>query len=126
MAVRADNDLTGGDDALFRQQRVLNADLAHIIEVGDVEAAGEIAGGLAQLGGLDVLAGGVVIQHDGDLVLVEHAVKAGFVEHVNSDGGGHVVAQDEIQFGFDQVARFDGFQPSVGREDLLRHGHAHK
>ena len=36
MAVRADHAVSGGDDAFFRQQRVLNAHLAYIVEVEDL------------------------------------------------------------------------------------------
>ena len=60
---------------------MFNADLPDVEEVGNLESAGEIARGLAQLGGLDVLARRVVIQHDGDFILVEHASEAGFVKH---------------------------------------------
>ena len=71
VGVGADDDLAGGDQALFGQQGVLHAHLAHVVEVGDVEALGKLSGLGAQLGGLDVLAGGGVVQHDRDLVLIK-------------------------------------------------------
>ena len=125
VAVRADNQFSRRDDALFRQQRMFNADLPDVEEVGNLESAGEIARGLAQLGGLDVLARRVVIQHDGDFILVEHAGEAGFVKHADGDGSRYVIAEHEVELCLNQVARFDFGQPRVGGEDFLRHGHSH-
>ena len=81
-------------------------------KVGNLESAGEIARGLAQLGGLDVLARRVVVQHDGDFILVEHAGEAGFVKHADGDGGRYVVAEHEVELCLNQVARFDFGQPA--------------
>lgn len=47
VAVRADNQFSRRDDALFRQQRMFNADLPDVEKVGNLESAGEIARGLA-------------------------------------------------------------------------------
>lgn len=44
---------------------------AHIVEVGDVVLVGKVPADGAQLGGLDVLTRGGVVQHNGDFVLVK-------------------------------------------------------
>ena len=54
MAVRADDDLAGGDDALLRQQRVLDAHAADLVIVDDVLRAREFAHLLGERRGLDV------------------------------------------------------------------------
>ena len=125
VGVCADDTITGADDTLFGKQGVLDAHLTHVVEVGDVMLFREIACGSAQLGGFDVLTGGVVVEDDGDLVFVEHAVKARLFKNVDSDGGGDVVAEDNIQLGLDEVAGFYRIQACVSGEDLLCHGHAH-
>ena len=72
VGVSADDGLTGGDQALLGQQGMLHAHLAHVIEVGNVKALGKLSGLGAQLGRLNVLAGGGVVQHNGDLVLIKN------------------------------------------------------
>ena len=63
MGVGADHGLAGGGQALLGQEGVLYPHAAHIVEMGDVKALGELPHLGAELGGLDVLAGGVVIQN---------------------------------------------------------------
>ena len=108
------------DDALLGQQGVLDAHLAHIVEVQDVVLVGEGAALLGLGGALDVLVGDKVVQHDGDVFLVEHAVKAGLFKFVDGHRGGDVVAQHNIQLGVDQLARLDLVQAGVGSQNLLR------
>ena len=104
---------------------MLDASGTHIIEVSDAEALCKPAGGVTELGGLDILAGSVVVQHDGDLFRVKNLCQAGTVKGGYRHGGGDVVSQDQIQLGFDQVARLDRGQARVSRQDLLRHCHSH-
>ena len=125
VAVRADDQLAGGDQAFLRQQSVLDAHLAHVVEVGDVKATGEFPGRLAQLGGFDVLAGGVVVQYDGDLLPVEDPGEARLVKDAHGHGGRHVVAKDQIQLRLHQIPGFYAGETRVGGQDLLGHGHAH-
>ena len=72
VGIGPDDDLAGGGQALLRHQGVLDAHLAHVVEMGDGVLPGKLPAGGAQLGGFDVLAGGGVVQHDGDLVPIEH------------------------------------------------------
>src|SRR5699024_8301341 len=76
-------------------------------------------------GGLDVLVGYEVVQHDGDFVLVKYPVEAVLVELIDGDRGGDVVSQDNVQFGLDQLSGGDGIQSGVGRQNFLSHRHCH-
>src|SRR5699024_6469682 len=93
VGVGTHDDLTGGAQALLGQEGVLHAHLAHVEEVGDVVFVGEVPGLQAQLGGLDVLAGGVVVQDNGDLVLVKHLGEARLLKLGDGHRGGDSVAQ---------------------------------
>ena len=70
VAVGADDAVAGGDDALLRQKRVLNAHLAHVKKVEDVVFVGKVAAAFGLLGALDVLVGHKVVQHNVDLFVV--------------------------------------------------------
>ena len=97
VGVCANDDLTGGSQALLGNQGVLNAHLAHIVEVGDVVLVGKVPAPGAQLGGLDVLTGGGVVQHNGDLVLVKHRGQPRLLKLFDGHGCGNVVAQHQVQ-----------------------------
>ena len=85
---------------------MLYAHLAHVVEMGDAVLVGKLPCLLAQLGRLDILAGGIVVQHNGDPVLVKDLGEAAFSNSVMATGG-DIVAQDQVQPGFDQLARLD-------------------
>ena len=125
VGVGAHDDLAGSAQALFGEQGVLHAHLAYIKEVGDVVLVGKVAGFQAQLGGLDVLARGVVVQDDGDLVLVKDLAEAGLLKLGDGHGGGNVIAQDHIYLGLDELANLHVVQPGVLGQDFLRHCHTH-
>ena len=97
VGVCANDDLTGGSQALLGNQGVLNAHLAHIVEVGDVVLVGKVPAPGAQLGGLDVLTGGGVVQHNGDLVLVKHRGQPRLLKLFDGHRGSNVVAQHQVQ-----------------------------
>ena len=122
VAVRADDHRPREGDALFGQERVLDAHFADVIEVLDVVGAREIAHDLALLRRLDVAVGGEVVEHERDLALVAKPASA-LLEHVDRDGRGHVVGQRDVRVdqheiapGKRRVARID---PQLAREDLL-------
>ena len=125
MGVGADDAVAGGHNALLGQQGMLDAHLAHIVEVADAVSAGKLPALLALLGGLDVLIGDKMVQHDGDLILIENALKAGLLELVDRHGSGDVVAQDDIQLCLDQLAGGHSLQPRMGGKYFLSHGHSH-
>lgn len=64
---------------------MLNTHLAHIVEVEDIIFVGKLAALLGLGCALDVLIGDEVIQHDGNVLLVEHAVKACLLKLVDGD-----------------------------------------
>ena len=125
VAVGADDAVAGGDDALLRQKRVLNAHLAHVKKVEDVVFVGKVAAAFGLLGALDVLVGHKVVQHNVDLFVVVDRGKPGFLKLVDGNGGGDVVAQHHVQVSVDQLPGLDGRLAAVGGKDLLGHGHSH-
>ena len=89
----------------FSGRSVLHTHLAHVEEVGDLVLVGEVPGLQTQLGGLDVLAGGVVVQDNGDLVLVKHLGEARLLKLGDGHRGGDVVAQHHVHLGLDELAQ---------------------
>ena len=126
MGVGADDALSGGHQALFRQEGVLHPHLAHVVEVVNVKPLGKGAALQALLGGLDVLVGGEVVHHQGDLALVKDPGEPLLVKLPDGHGRGDVVAQDHVQLGPDQLAGLHFRQAGVGSEDFLRHCHSHR
>ena len=125
MAVGTDDAVTGGHDAFFGQEGVLNTHLTHVVEVEDIILVGKLAALLGLGGALDVLIGDEVIQHDGDVRLVEHAVKARLLELVDGDRGGDIVAQHDIEPGIDELACLDLRQTRMCGQNFLRQSHSH-
>ena len=87
--------------------------------------AGKFPALLGLLSSLDVLIGHKVVQDNGNAVLVKNLVEARLAEFLDGNGGGDVVAQNQVQLGGNQLARNNGVKPRVGREDFLGHGHSH-
>ena len=125
VAVGADDAVSGGDDALLRQEGVLHAHLAHVEEVDDAVSAGELPALLGLLGALDVLVGDEVIQNDVHPGLVENIAKARLFKLVDGHRSGDVVAQDNIKVRLDQLSRLDVLLAAVGSQDFLCHSHSH-
>ena len=105
---------------------MLHAHLAHIEKVCDLVLMRKFSGLLAQLGRLDVLAGGVVVQDNGDLIFVKDLGKSGLFKLGNSHRSGDVIPQHHIQLGLNELPYFHLFQSSVFGQYLLCHGHSHK
>ena len=91
---------------------MLNTHLTHVKEVSNLMLMGKFPGLLAQLGGLDVLAGGVVVQDNRNFVFVKNLRKASLFKLRNCHGGGDVVAQHQVQPGLNELARLHLVQPS--------------
>ena len=109
---RRDDAVTGCHDAFFGQQSVLDAHLAHIVEVEDVVLVGELAALLGLGRALDVLVGNEVVEDDGDVLFVEHAVEARLFELVDGDGGGDVIAQHDVELGVDELPALTSARPA--------------
>ncbi len=125
MGVGAHDDLAGGAQALLRQEGVLHTHLSHIEEIGDLMFVGKISGFKAQLRGFDVLAGGIVVQNNGDLIPVKNPGKAGLFKLGDRHRGGDVVAQHHIHPGLDELSHLHSIQSGVLGQDLLCHCHSH-
>ena len=125
VAVRADHAVTGGDDAFFRQQGMLDAHLTDIVEVEDIVFIGELPALLGLGSALDILIGYKVIQHNGDMLFIKHAVETGALKLVDGHRGGDIVAQHNVQLCVDELACLDFRQTGVCGKDLLRQGHSH-
>ena len=104
---------------------MLNTHLTHIVEVEDIILVGKLAALLGLGGALDVLIGDEVIQHDGDVRLVKHAVKARLLKLVDGDRGGDIVAQHDIELGIDELACLDLRQARMCGQNFLRQSHSH-
>ena len=125
VAVGADDAVSGGDDALLRQEGVLHAHLAHVEEVDDAVSAGELPALLGLLGALDVLVGDEVIQNDVHPGLVENIAKARLFKLVDGNRGGDVVAQHDVQLCIDELACLDLGKTGMCGKNFLRQGHSH-
>jgi hypothetical protein len=71
VAVRAHDNVPGPDQSEFGQQRMLDADIAALVIVGDAHFPGKVADSLDLLGRIDVLVRGEVVADQGDPVAVE-------------------------------------------------------
>jgi len=114
VAVRADDQVAGKNDALFRQQRVFDAHLSAFVEIRYAELEGELADGFALLGGVDVFVRRKMIQNQRHPVAVKNLLPAGRAEFADGDGRRDVVAQRDIDPGVDEPAGRDFLQVRVG------------
>ena len=125
VAVGADGAVPRRHDAFFGQEGVLHAHLAHIVEIEDIVLIGKLAALLGLLRALDVLVGDKVIQHDGDVLFVEHAVEPGLFKLVDGNGSGDIIAQHDVELGVDELACLDLGKTCVSGQNFLRQGHSH-
>ena len=107
------------------QEGVLHAHLAHIVEIEDIIFVGKLTALLGLGRTLDVLVGHKVVQHNGDVLFVEHAVEACLFKLVDRHRGGDVVAQHDIELGVDELACLDLGKTCVGGQNFLRQGYSH-
>ena len=125
MAVRADDAVAGTDQALFRQNRMLDAHTADVKEILDVVLVGKAAHPLDLLGRLDVLVRGEMVHHQRHPAFVEHPAGTAALKLVDRHRRGDVVAEAQIELRLDQLPRLHLRQAGVRRQDLLCHGHTH-
>ena len=125
MAVGTDDTVTGSHHALFRQQRMLNAHFAHIVEVADAVGTGKLPAGLALLGSLNILVWNKVIQNDYHFLRIIYPIKTGLLKLVHSHRGGNIIAQYNVQVRLNQLSRSNLRKSRVSRQDFLCHCHCH-
>ena len=104
---------------------MLDAHLAHVIEMADAVLAGELPAGFGLLGSLDILVGHKMVQDDDHLVLVIDPVKACFFELIHRHRGSDIIAQNNVQLGLNQLSGAHLQQTCMGRQNLLGHCHCH-
>ena len=109
MGISTDNDLTGHNDTLFRQQGVFDAHLTYVKKVFYFHIVSEGAAGFALLCRLNVFVGRKVIQNDDHLIPVEDFLRTCFLKFFQSNSCCDVVAHDNIQFCLDQLSGFYAF-----------------
>ena len=125
VGIRADHAVARRYKPFFRKQRMFNPGFPHIIKMGDAMLCRKSARLGAELSGFDVLAGGVMIQHNRDLFAVKHLREPRRFKCGNRDRRGDVIAEHEVKLRFDEVARFDCGQASMRSKNFFRHRHAH-
>ena len=125
VAVRPDDAVSGSHKPLLGQQSVLYAHSAHVVEVSYLMFSAEVPALLALGSSLDVLVRSEVIHDHGHLFLVEDLGKACFVELVDSNRRGDVVAENEVKVSHYQLSCLYLIEPCMSREDLLCHRHSH-
>lgn len=108
-----DNQIARAHDALFGQQRVLDAHATDLVVMRDALLTGEIAHLLGLLGAFDVLVRNVVIGNQGDLGGIEHLLHADLLEILNGDRRRDVVGKHQIEIALDQLPRLDFVKPRM-------------
>ncbi len=124
--IRADNQLTRSDKALFRQQRMFNAHLADVKKVDKLMLFGKGAAGQTLLSRLDVLIRCKMIHYQRNFAAVKDLFKARLFHLTNGDRTCNIVCKRQIEICFDQLSCGDTVQPRMTRENFLRHGHSHR
>ena len=125
VGIRADHGIAGNDESFFGEQRVLDAHLTYVVEVGDVLRTAEITAHHALLRRLDVLVRSKVIHDHGHFFLIEYVLLAHLVERLDGDRRGNVIAKHEIQIHQHELPCLDLVKTGMCGEDLLCHGHSH-
>ena len=126
VAIGADDGVARGHKPLLRQERMLDAHRAHVVEVDDAVLEGELAHFLALLGALDVLVGREVVHDKRDLGLVEDLLEVRLAQHADGYRAGDVVGEREVDIGLYKLARHDGVEARMRGQNFLRHGHSHE
>ncbi len=73
MGIRADHNIARYDQALLREQRMLDAHLSDIKEIRDLVLVGKIADALTVFCTLNILIRHEVVHDQGDLLLIKNA-----------------------------------------------------
>ena len=126
MGVRADDRLSGGDKALFREKGVFNAHGPHVVIVVNVKAFGEHPALLALRRGFNILIGDEMVHYQRDPALVKDGLEARRLKFIDCHGGCNIVAEYQVQFGLNQLPGADFVQPRVFGQNFLRLRHSHR
>ena len=125
VAVGADDELTSANDALLRQEAMLNAHFADFIIMLDLVRFREIADGFALLRALDVLRRRKMVGDHSDLRIIKNGIHAHFAHFADGHRSGDIVRENHINFGGDKLTCVYFWKTCVGSDDLLCHCHSH-
>ena len=124
MRIRANRQHARCDDALLRQDDVLDAHAALLEVVDDFVLVRKITDGLRELCRLDVLGRLEVVRHECDLRVVEDRA-ADLLEFRDGRRCRDVVRKYHIELTGHELTGLHGIEASVFRENLLAHSHTH-
>ena len=125
VGVGADDHHAGGDQPLLREQGVFDAAAAHLEVVLHAVLAGEVAGGLGELGGPGVFGGDKVVVDQGDAAGIPDPADAELFELGDRQGGRALVHHQQIHLDLDQVRRLHLRLAGVAGQDFGGGGHTH-
>ena len=124
MRVGADCQHARCDDALLRQDDVLDAHAALLEVIDDLVLARKVTDDLRELCRLNVLGRLEVIRHERDLRVVEDRA-ANLLKLGDGRRCRDVVGQYHIELAGHELTGFYRIEAGVFREDLLAHSHTH-
>ncbi len=125
MGVGADRQHARSDNALLRQDDVLDADAALLEVVDNVVFMRKVAYSLGKFCRFDVLGRLEMVRYKGDFRTVEDRT-ADFLEFLNGWRCRDIVGKYHIEIADHELSSFDRVETSVFRENLLAHSHTHK
>ena len=101
VGIRADNHISGNRESFLGQEGMFDSHLSHFKIIGDFIAACKFPHAFAVLSRFDIFVGHEVVWHQGDFILVEHAVHIHLLHFLDGYRACNVVAKYQIQVGFD-------------------------
>ena len=101
--VRADNEVSRAYESFLGQERVLDAHLTYVKEVFHSLGMSELTAAFALLGALDILVRNEVIHDKSDFALIEYISASVRLNLLDRNGGGDVIAENEVKIGGDQL-----------------------
>ncbi len=125
VTVRSDHYIPRKHQALFRQQRMLDAHAPDFIIMGKLLFGGEFPEHFSLHCRGNVLVGDEMIGDQSDTLGVEDLFCSRPPKSLDGKGGGNIVAQGEIDIHFEELSRAKFRSAGMGGQDLFtnRHGH---
>ena len=115
MAVRADHDIAGENQPLFRKEGVLDPCLPDLKEMGQAILLRKLPQYFTLLRRQDVLGGRKMVGNENNLVPVEDLLCPDLLESLNGKGRGNVVSKGEVDPDVNEVSGMTPFS-CMGRQ----------
>ena len=125
MAVRADDEIAGLDEALFGQERMFHARAAAFVIMGDAHFPGKAPRYDDLIGRSDILLRGVVIHDEKHTILVEDLFGSHGVEGLDGERAGDVVGEHAGKGTFHDLSGFPDLLVGVHLKYFLGKRHCH-